>query len=205
MDAQAWDARYAATDLVWSATPNQFVEAETSDLPPGRALDLAAGEGRNALWLASRGWTVTAVDFSAVGLDKGRVRADAAGLAVSWVCADATSFDPGPVHDLVVVAYLQLPEDERRAALRAAFAALALGGHLVVVGHDSSNLSEGTGGPQDPAVLFNAEELLGDLDGERFRVVRGERVARAVHADDGHGGEAELTAWDALLHVVRNA
>ena len=72
MDARAWDERYADTELVWSSTPNQFVAAEVSELPPGRALDLAAGEGRNALWLAERGWQVTAVDFSLVGLDKGR-------------------------------------------------------------------------------------------------------------------------------------
>jgi 2-polyprenyl-3-methyl-5-hydroxy-6-metoxy-1,4-benzoquinol methylase len=63
MDAQAWDERYTASELLWSATPNQFVAAELSDLAPGRAVDLAAGEGRNALWLAERGWHVTAVDF----------------------------------------------------------------------------------------------------------------------------------------------
>ena len=56
MDANAWDERYAATELVWSAGPNQFVEHEVADLPPGRALDLACGEGRNARWLADRGW-----------------------------------------------------------------------------------------------------------------------------------------------------
>ncbi len=71
MDSRAWDERYAASELVWSSTPNQFVAAEVADLTPGRALDLAAGEGRNALWLAERGWQVTAVDFSLVGLDKG--------------------------------------------------------------------------------------------------------------------------------------
>ena len=74
VDAAGWDERYAATDLVWSAGPNQFVEAACADLPPGRAVDLAAGEGRNAIWLARRGWQVTAVDFSQVGLDKGAHR-----------------------------------------------------------------------------------------------------------------------------------
>ena len=72
MDADAWDVRYRESELVWSPGPNQFVEAELADLPPGRALDLAAGEGRNAIWLAEQGWQVTAVDFSQAGLDKGR-------------------------------------------------------------------------------------------------------------------------------------
>src|SRR2546430_7187246 len=66
MDAAEWDQRYAGTELVWSAEPNRFVAAELADLPPGRALDLAAGEGRNSVWLAERGWAVTAVDFSRV-------------------------------------------------------------------------------------------------------------------------------------------
>ena len=205
MDAEAWDARYGATELVWSVTPNRFVEQQTADLPPGRALDLAAGEGRNALWLASRGWTVTALDFSAVGLDKGRVRADADGLSLDWVCADATSYAPGPVFDLVVLAYLQLPASGRRQAVRAAFSALAPGGRLVVVAHDSSNLTEGTGGPQDATVLYTADDVLGDLAGELFRVVHADRVARPVPAGDGHGGEPDTTAWDALVHVVRDA
>ena len=99
MDARAWDERYAASELVWSATPNQFVAAELADLDPGRALDLAAGEGRNALWLADRGWQVTAVDFSQVALDKGRAlqarHEHGSDLQVDWVRADALTFEPG--------------------------------------------------------------------------------------------------------------
>ena len=89
MDAKAWDERYADSELVWSVEPNQFVAAECADLPPGRALDLAAGEGRNAIWLARRGWDVTAVDFSQAGLDKGRRLAGE--LAIEWVCGDVVT------------------------------------------------------------------------------------------------------------------
>ena len=70
MDAKDWDARYEASPRVWSATPNQFVESELVDLAPGSALDLASGEGRNALWLASLGWQVTAIDYSAVAIER---------------------------------------------------------------------------------------------------------------------------------------
>jgi SAM-dependent methyltransferase len=118
VDAQAWDERYAAAELVWSAEPNLFVAAELADLAPGRALDLAAGEGRNAIWLARRGWTVTAADFSQVALDKGEQLAG--DTTVRWVRADATRWDEPAAYDLVVVAYLQLAAAERRAALRAA-------------------------------------------------------------------------------------
>ena len=93
---------------MWTAEPNRFAVAELQDLAPGRALDVAAGEGRNAVWLASRGWQVTAVDFSAAGLDKGRWLAQARGVTVDWVHADVRDYQPEAASfQLVLVAYLQ--------------------------------------------------------------------------------------------------
>lgn len=208
MDAQAWDERYAATELVWSTTPNQFVAAELAGLTPGRALDLAAGEGRNALWLAEQGWRVTAVDFSQVGLDKGRAlqQGRPGDLDVQWVCADALTYDAGSDYGLALLAYLQLAADERHLACRRAFGSLRVGGTFLLVAHDSTNLTEGTGGPSDASVLYTAEEVLADLDGERFEVVRAERVARVVPSSDPvhtHSGDGDRTAYDALVRVVR--
>lgn len=201
MDSHAWDERYAASDLVWSREPNQFVAAELADLAPGTAVDLAAGEGRNAIWLASRGWSATAVDFSQVALDKGARLAD--GLDVTWVCADATTWQaPAPV-DLVVMAYFQVSADDRRRAVRSAAGMLRPGGTLLLVAHDSTNLTEGTGGPQDPTVLMTAEDVVADLAGIVVDVLRAERVAREVRSADEHGGEARRTAWDCLVRVVR--
>lgn len=202
MDAHQWDERYAAADLVWSAGPNQFVAAECADLSPGRAVDLAAGEGRNAIWLAQRGWQVTAVDFSQVGLDKGRrVAGD---LPVEWVCADVTAWAPPEPVDLVVIAYFQVPAAARRTTVAGAVRALRPGGTLVWVSHDTSNLTEGTGGPQDPSVLMSAEDVLADVEttGLPVDVARAERVARLVESGD-HRGEETRTAWDALVRLTR--
>jgi SAM-dependent methyltransferase len=199
VDARAWDERYAASELVWSAGPNAFVAAELAGLPPGRALDLAAGEGRNAIWLARRGWQVTAADFSQVALDKGRRLAG--DTPVRWVRADATTWDEPASYELVVLAYLQLAAEERRAAVRAAYASLVPGGTFLLVAHDSSNLAEGTGGPQDPAVLMTAADVLRDLEGGEHDVLRAERVPRLV--GDGHGEEPARTAWDCLVRLVR--
>lgn len=208
MDASDWDRRYADAELVWSTRPNQFVESELADLSPGRAIDVAAGEGRNSIWLAERGWQVTALDFSQAGLDKGRAllaRHDrSADLDIEWVRADAVRDDLGERrYDLAVLAYLQLPADERRAAVRRAFGTLRDGGTLFVVAHDSTNLIEGTGGPQYPDVLYTAEDVLADLDGERFQVVLAERVSREVPAPEGAPDQAPRTAYDALVRVVR--
>jgi len=208
MDAHDWDRRYADSELVWSKGPNRFVESELAELTPGRAIDVAAGEGRNSIWLAENGWQVTAVDFSGAGLDKGRLlqarHERGRELSIDWVLADVVHDDLGvDVYDLAVLAYLQLPADERRTAVRRSFLSLRDGGTLFVVAHDSTNLTEGTGGPQDPAVLYTAEDVLADLDGERFVTVRAGRVTRPVLASE-HGDEQPAAiAYDALVRVVR--
>jgi SAM-dependent methyltransferase len=195
VESQEWDDRYAGRELVWTAEPNMFVVAELQDLAPGRALDVGAGEGRNAVWLASRGWQVTAVDFSAVGLAKGRRLAQNRGVAVDWVLADVRDYQPEPgCFQLVLIAYLQLREAELDGVLRRAATALAPGGVLLVVGHDLANLTEGTGGPQDPAVLQTAGSItrsLGDLT-----VVRAEQARRPVAG-------SSRDAVDTLVRAVR--
>jgi SAM-dependent methyltransferase len=209
VDAGAWDERYAESELVWSRGPNQFVEAECADLRPGRAVDLACGEGRNAIWLAARGWQVTAVDFSQVALDKGRALAGQVDVEVDvdWVCADATQWR-GVGLDLAVVAYFQVPAAQRRTAVRNVVSSLRPGGTLVWVAHDSTNLTEGTGGPQDPAVLMTAEDVVADLEGIDVEVVRAERVARVVPGAGAsgthqHAGDADRVAYDCLVRLVR--
>ena len=185
MDAAAWDERYRSTELVWSAGPNATVEAACAELPPGRALDLAAGEGRNAIWLAERGFEVEAVEFSSVAIDKGRELARHRGVEVTWTHADLT----GPVElapaDLVLLAYLQLP----RAALTSihpwAARLVAPGGTFLLVAHARRNLDEGVGGPQDPDVLLTVDQVRGDLAGTGLEITRAEELLRPVETEDG--------------------
>jgi SAM-dependent methyltransferase len=192
VDASEWDRRYAAVDLAWSVGPNAVVAGETADLPPGRALDLGSGEGRNAIWLADRGWTVTAVDFSAVASERARrLAAERLGEGASRltaVTADLMTWTPQPASaDLVVLAYLQLNDSQRTHAHRLAAAALAPGGVFLLVAHHSDNLTEGVGGPQDPAVLFTEEDVVADLAGTDVVVDRAERVERVVNVEVTEG------------------
>ena len=200
MDRQQWDERYASAEYEWSMHPNQFAAAELADLPPGRALDLAAGEGRNSVWLAERGWSVTAVDFSRVGLDKGRRLSAARGVAdgqVDWVVADLDEYKPARrAFELVLIAYFQVHAELRARVLAGAAAALAPGGTLLVIGHDLTNLTEGIGGPQSPDVLYTPEAITAELPG--LRIVRAGRVRRTVQRD---GGQA--TAIDTLVRAER--
>jgi SAM-dependent methyltransferase len=196
---EAWDARYAeaaaSAGSVWPMQPNAEVARILDSAVPGAAVDLGCGEGRNALWLASRGWRVTAVDYSVVGLQVGRVRAGAAGLDVEWVHADVTAWPVPDGTDLVLLAYLQLPASVLVPVLRRAAAAVASGGMLVVVGHDRDNLTEGVGGPQDPQVLHTTEDLRAGAEG--LRIDRCEQVFRRVPGADRPAIDTVLVAHSA--------
>ncbi|MFQ5558086.1 MAG: class I SAM-dependent methyltransferase [Acidimicrobiales bacterium] len=199
MDASSWDDRYSATDLVWSAGPNQFVAEVCAPLPPGRAIDLAAGEARNTLWLAEQGWDATAVDFSAVALDKARRIAARRGLAITTVEADLTGYTPDErAYDLVLIAYLQIRVTELATVVGRAAAAVAPGGRLLLIGHDVSNIEHGYGGPSDPAVLTDAAAVV-EAIGPQLTVERAEVADREVSTDDG-----PRTAKDTLVLAHRD-
>lgn len=199
-EREHWDRRYADAELLWSEEANRFLVEEAESLSPGGALDLGAGEGRNAIWLAARGWEVTAVDFSSVALEKARRLAAARGVTVEWIEADLRTYTPAAnAFDLVLIMYMHPPAAQRAALMHLAAGALAIGGTLLVVGHDRSNLEHGVGGPQDPDRLFSPDDVAADLeDVADLRVVRAERVLRPVTTDAG-----ERTAVDALVRLER--
>lgn len=200
MDSTDWDARYAGTDLVWGSEPNRFVERECRGLTPGIALDLACGEGRNALWLARQGWAAYGLDYSPVAIERARdlaAQQPRTEGSVTFAVEDVTECEAyleRPA-DLVVVAYVHLPRAQVDHLLTAAARALHPGGHLVVVGHDRRNLDEGVSGPQDPELLYVTDDLLGTLRGTRpyLNVVTGGVEERPTE----HG-----TALDTVAHVT---
>lgn len=205
MDASDWNARYDTAELIWKGDPNQFLPGEVEGLPVGTALDLACGEGRNAVWLATRGWEVTGVDFSEVGLAKAERLAADNGVSGTWFTADVTTWSPPAAgFDLVIVFYLQLPAGELAGALRTAVAAMAAGGILLLVAHDLLNLSEGVGGPQDAGVLTTAESVVDALAaaelelGAELVIERAGRIDRVVTTADG-----DRTAIDTIVRARR--
>ena len=200
MDAQTWNQRYSETELMWSAGPNLFVEQLCRDLTPGRSIDLAAGEGRNAIWLAEQGWDSTAVDYSDVAIDKARQIAAKRGVTITAEVADLMEYEPSPdAYDLVVIAYLQIPDERLTPILGRAAAAVAPGGTFVLVCHDRENLEGGYGGPQHPDVLTTPDQVVAAI-GDRLTIDRAEVAERQVQTDDG-----ERVALDTLVLAHRPA
>ena len=197
--AADWDRRYGGADLVWSAEPNVWVRERCEGLPPGWALDVAAGEGRNALWLVEQGWDAVATDFSAVAVARmgeiaDRRLGDRRG-AFTAVVADATGPQPRPPSDLSVdsgtggfelqlLVYLHLPPEQWRAALAAAVDAAGPGGAVLVVAHALRNLTEGVGGPQDPGILLDPEAVVDSAAGLPVDVELAELRERVVPGAD---------------------
>lgn len=188
-DRDAWERRWsqalrANAHAVATRPPNAHLLAEVADLPPGRALDAGAGHGAETLWLAARGWRVTAVDFSTTALDHARSRAEDLGpdLAgrIEWIAADLATWTPSPGgYDLVACLYVHVagsvPEMVRRLA-----AGVAPGGTLLLVGHRP--IDPATGEPTRAAgqVQVSVEEAVGALEPSRWEVVVAEERPRAV-------------------------
>ena len=165
MDNKKWNHKYAASERLWPEEPSAVLVDEVSGLSPGRALDIAAGEGRNAIWMAKAGWQVHALDFSDVAVARGRAFSKKAGLDIEWEVQDITTFCPAEdAYDLVYIFYLHLPWEEMSGVIRRAGQALKRMGRLLIVGHDRSNIGRGTGGPQDSEVVYTSGEILKILD-----------------------------------------
>ena len=182
-----WDERHRDGHIE-SPEPNPILAAEASRLTPGSALEVACGDGTNAVWLARQGWQVTAVDWSAIALARARENAAADSVTVTWIEADLLAWTPpAAAFDLVTIVYLHLPRPERRAIYARAAEAVAAGGRLLVIGHDRTNLTDGLGGPQDPELLLTASELVADLGALQpaFEVEEAMAVHRAPPPERG--------------------
>ena len=171
--AAEWDARYRERDgAMWSGRPNGRLVAEVAALTPGRAFDVGCGEGADAIWLAQRGWTVSAIDVSEVAICRAREASHPAGASIEWICGDALQTPlPTRSFDLVSMQYPALPKAAGEAAVRRLLDTVRPGGLLLAVYHDLDDdhrehmKSQGV----DPADYVAADDL-GRLLGDDFTV-----------------------------------
>jgi SAM-dependent methyltransferase len=168
-----------------------FVADRLAHATPGTGVDLAGGEGRNAIWLASLGWAMTVVDFSEAAIERGR----ALSSEVQFVVADVLDWEPPQQVDLVLIAYLHLPGEQFSSVIDRSQQWLSHGGELFLIGHDRSNPEEGHGGPQYPEILWDVDEIVDRVEGDMIEAVV---VRRPVETPDG-----TEYALDTLVRVRR--
>jgi thioredoxin reductase/SAM-dependent methyltransferase len=202
-DQAFWDAHYGRAAQVWSGQPNPQLVTEAADLPVGRALDVGAGEGGDAVWLAERGWSVTAVEISPVAVERGRRAAEGRGPTVAeridWVTADATAWEPPEgSFDLVSLQYLHLRVADRSVVYPRCAEAVAPGGILLIVGHHPSDMETSVDRWRLVDMFFTADELAGEL-GDEWEVLTTEARPRPAHDHDG----VAVTVRDAVLVARR--
>jgi 2-polyprenyl-3-methyl-5-hydroxy-6-metoxy-1,4-benzoquinol methylase len=192
-----WDERYGSADRIWSGRPNIQFAAQVADLPPGDALDVGSGEGADAIWLASRGWRVTAVDVSAVALDRAARAAAAEGLQsmITWEQRDMLSWDPGQARfDLVSAQFMHLPRPAQDAMHTRLAAAVRPGGTLLIVGHLHDELHAHIAPRFRPA-----EEIAAALDPAAWQVIVATSIERSGTGPDGE----PVLLSDSVLRALR--
>ncbi|MQA84526.1 MAG: methyltransferase domain-containing protein [Streptosporangiales bacterium] len=199
-----WEERYRGRTALCSRRPNPQLVGEAGDLAPGTALDAGCGEGADAIWLASRGWRVTAVDIATTALRHAREHAETLGADITsridWVQADLTSWTPTEEHfDLVSTHYVH-PAAPREALFRRLAASVAPGGTLLIVGHHPSDQQTTPSRASTPEVYFTAEEVAASLDPDRWDIAVAEARHRSATDPDGH----EITIRDAVLRARKH-
>jgi SAM-dependent methyltransferase len=199
-----WDDRYRSADQLWSGQPNPQLVAQTADLAPGAALDGGCGEGADAIWLARHGWTVTAVDVSAVALERAAGYAASAGDEIAgritWQQADLRSWDPGPQRfDLVSAQFMHLAGAELEAMHVRLAAAVRPGGTLLVVAHHPDDLHANMGRSRRPDMFRSAEQLAASLDPGEWEIRVASAVGRSAIDLDGR----PVTIRDTVLRAAR--
>ncbi|WP_018175775.1 MULTISPECIES: cyclopropane-fatty-acyl-phospholipid synthase family protein [unclassified Thioalkalivibrio] len=196
-----WDERYAEDDYVYGTEPNDFLRAAVANVPRGRALCLAEGEGRNAVFLAQQGFDVLAVDSSAVGLQKAQRLAEDRGVQIETLVADLADYAIDPDSwDLIVSIFCHLPPDVRRRLHAEVVAGLRPGGVFILEAYTPAQLEWGTGGPPTAELMMTREALTEELDGLEFE----EAVERERDVIEGRFHTGRGAVVQVLAHKPRN-
>jgi len=182
-----WDEKYSAEHYIYGKEPNRFLAEHAAELPPGDVLCLAEGEGRNAVYLAGLGFSVTALDRSQVGMDKAQRLAAEKGVEIQTICADLADFDLGQARwDAIVSIFGHVPPDVRHKVYGSLHEALKPGGVLLLEAYTPDQLGRGTGGPRTADLLLTADMLRAEIPGLDFLYL--EELEREVIEGTGHTG-----------------
>lgn len=192
-----WDQKYDMPDYKYGKQANRFLQEQQVRLHPASAVLLPGdGEGRNSVWLAEQGHSVTAVDCSALGLDKTRRLAAEKGVVVTTLLADLEQWTPEPASfDAVVLTYVHLPASWRAQAMQRLAQGLRSGGWFVLEAFHPLQLGYSSGGPKDASMLYTLQTLRDDLATAGLQEVLAWAGEVQLAEGTGHQGPAYVTRY----------
>jgi SAM-dependent methyltransferase len=189
--SEMWESRYGADEYLYGLKPNDFLAASVNDLPPGDVLCLADGEGRNGVFLASVGHTVTSVDLTEAGMAKATRLAAERGVELNTIVADLNDFDLGENQwDLIVSVFAHTPPPIRAKVHASIATALRAGGLFVLEAYTPDQIGRGTGGPPVPELTMTLDGLHEELVG--MTIQTGQELVRSVIEGPGHTGDGAV-------------
>ncbi len=191
MSAEHWNARYSETDYIYGIAPNAFLQSVFHTIPKGAVLCLGDGEGRNGVFLAEQGYTVTSVDYSDVGLRKAKALAALRGVQIQTVLCDLSAFTIEPrAWTGIVSIFCHLPPSLRKTVHAQVVAGLTQNGVLILEAYSPKQLQYGTGGPKQEELLMPLNDVMRELNGLSFEMAH--EIERDVIEGKYHTGKASV-------------
>lgn len=192
--SEFWNAKYSAAEYIYGESPNAYLRQVIDGLPPGRLLVPGAGEGRDAVYGATRGWEVIAFDTSEEGRKKALGLAEKKGVKITYLLLDARDFNPKKnSFDLVALSFMHLPMPLRQAFHRGLCSTLTRDGQLVLEAFTPKQIPLTSGGPKDEALLFSASDLMEDFN--CLRVIECRETLVNLSEGSHHQGSAEVVRF----------
>jgi SAM-dependent methyltransferase len=197
--ARFWDERYRSATQIFSGNPNPQLVQETAGLEPGTALDAGCGEGADTHWLARRGWQVTAMDVSAVALERATTGTeDDIADRITWQRVDLTTWVPDhQTYDLVNAQFMHFPRALREPLFARLAASVSPAGTLLIVGHHPSDMQTTMPRPPEPDLYFTAEQVANSLDPDLWEVLIADARPRPANDPEGRA----ITIHDTVLRA----
>lgn len=188
---ETWNARYTGTEFIYGTEPNQFLKHELSKITPGKILFLGEGEGRNAVYAATLGWDVDAVDYSETGKYKAEKLAAENVVRINYLIKDLSTFSPKQnYYDAIVLIYLHLEEELRERVSKKVIEAAKTGGKIILEVFEKEQIKNNSGGPKNAGLLYSLQDVVEDFIDLEFEKLSKDNIV--LNEGEGHQGKAAV-------------
>lgn len=189
--SEFWNKRYSDQQYIYGKEPNQFLRGELSKITPGKILFLGEGEGRNAVYAATLGWDVDAVDYSEAGKYKAEKLAAENVVRINYLVEDLSTFSPKQnYYDAIVLIYLHLEEELRERVSKKVIEVAKPGGKIILEVFEKEQIKNNSGGPKNAGLLYSLQDVVEDFIDLEFEKLSKDNIV--LNEGEGHQGKAAV-------------